>query len=516
MSTFNRLSVLATKGNRAVKSGGEDVYNSRGETTVLPGEIAVFNPKTGKTLAVGDLSSASEISIGVGVRVKGKTVLRRIGSDSFNVRHDKMDVTTSPASCGCPQIIDIFPTCLECGEEYGIALHLDDYLVRSMYDYQDRITYTFSQPVKCESCDDCDRSADAEAWLSAIRDQINSKSQTELSKQILPRVSRFQGGYQPIRAALLHANTFSYTLPLTDDDCEDCVAFDAIGGATVDGDTVTFTNVTDPADGTRTLVEQKDELERQLNEVLEPIGSSAYITTSDLPCCDWKLEVNTCDENFVLRDESGDAITPDGGAATNPLAAIQQDPTYASCDNSGSTFTPTTGLRIFVDPINWYIDGEPLIDTNEVIPNTFIRNIEVDTIGDSWDRANLHVVETCKAENVHGLGIYWVDKELKMQHKGGDGRNFRYSRNNWGRNQIPDPHSRARNLAVDPKQAYCVYNILEETQGRTKGLNKRNVFNHNLTWLLVPQADSTTQTSLETYGAELVSLGYAFNFGSCS
>jgi hypothetical protein len=512
MNTFNRLSVLATKGNLAVKSAGETVHTKYG-VNAKEGELVVFNPKTNTTLGVSDLATASSIAIGVGVKERGKVVLRHVGGDSFNLKKDTVTVTATAPSCGCPQVVDIFPTCLQCDETYSINIRLDDYLVRSRFDFNDQLNYVFTQELSCDGCEDCTVEADATKWLSGLRDKINGKYRTELSKQVLPRVSKNDPQYQPFKASLLYANTFTYNLPLGDGTCENCINFSAIGGALVDNVETTFVGTTDPADSSLTLVEQKQALEDQLNEALDAVGGSAYITTSDLACCPWKLEVNTCDASFELRDHSNTLISPD--STTNPLQAITKEGAYNSCSDNSSTFTPTVGLRIFVDPIDWQIEGDGLVDTNKVIPNTWIRRINVEDLGYGWETATLHTNEVCAPQNIHGQGLYWLNVEARRAHNGGPGRNHRMSNRNIGLNGIPDEFSRSRNLAVNSKETYCVYNVLAEQSGRLKGLSRYNIVNNNLTYLLVPQGDTTTQTSVELYLNKLNQLGYAMDFATC-
>jgi len=514
MKSFNRVNVLATKGNLAVKTAGETVYTKYG-VNAKEGEVLVFNPKTNKTLGVGDLATASHISVAVGVKERGKMALKHVSGSRFNLKNSKFTVTATTPSCGCPQVIDIFPSCLECGETYSINVRLDDYLVRSRFDFNEQLNYVFTERIKCTDCDDCTEEADAVAWLSAIRDKINDKSRTALEDQVLPRVGFNAEQYRPFKASLLYDNTFTYTLPLGDDDCEQCSNFAAVAGALVDGKTFQFVNTVDPSDNTQTLVEQKQALEDQLNEALDGTGGSAYITTSDLACCPFKIEINTCDSSFELHDENGAEITPDGGAATNPLTAYTKEGAYNSCSNNDTSITPTVGLRIFVDPIDWAVEGDGLIDTNEVIPNIFIRRADVEQLGYGWDKASLHVREVCKPQNIHGQGLYWLDKERKMNHTGGSGNNHRYSSRNIGRNNIPDKYSKVRNLITNSKETYCVYNWLQDFEGRAQGSNIRSVAQDNLTWLLVPQKDTTTQTSLELFGNKFNQLGYAMEFATC-
>jgi len=517
MGSFNRNSFLATKGNMSVKSGGEVVWTKYG-ANVAPGEFIVYDPKKNISLSVADLDTATDVRMGVGIRQhnsldKVVTTIKHVGGENFNAKRDKVSIKATAPSCGCSQVVDIFPTCLECNENYSLGIALDDYLVRSRYDFNDIANYVFTADTLCGDCDDCTEEADALQLMQALKDKINKTYSTELKNRPLPRFNPEEGEYQPFKAAVLYAQSYNYNLPLSSSSCENCGFLPAIGGVTVNGVTTTFVNTLDPADNTRSLITQAHALREQLNDALEVVGGSAFLEESSLACCPYRLEVNTCDDGFELLDDEGVTITPD--STSNPLQAVTKDGSYKTCSGNSSTFTPTVGLRIFVEPVTWETTDEVLRNTNEVIPNSWIRSIDVQPLGDAWENGAFNKVQVCEPENLLGSGLVHQYQEVRTEHQGGTGRNKRRSNRNTGLNNIPDKFSNASSAMFDAQESYCIYAITEDitqAQSLSSGLTRNN---RDVTYLGVPQGDTTTQQSVELYVNKLNSLGYFSEFATC-
>ncbi len=486
MASFNRLTYLATSGNRPVKAAGEQVYTATG-LNVYAGELAVFNPRTGLTVAAADVLNQERVSIAVGVGQSGHlaTSLRFLAGEDFDLCSAKISADVSRPECAVPQVKDVFFDCTKCDETYTLEINLDDSLVRSRYNVNERAKYIYTAATECGGCDDCETTAECATVRDAILDQINFNfSDNPLNLVYFQRRDPSQQ-YQPFRALPLYNASNSlkeYCFEYDNGTCENCVSIaDGIGGISIDGEVTTFTGT---LVGTDTLKSQLTNVIDQINAALKAASAGrAHLTTGLHNCCGACIQLSS-DATILLLNNAGGTITP--SAQSNPFTV------------AGTTLT--CGFRIVVDPIT----VECLCDwpPNLPVPNYYGRTVEVEKVGNGWVKDNFEVFDAQNQVLPEGFGYFYQDRE-RYQHNGGSGRDYRYSNRRVGIIGLPDRHSRDSNTTIVCDEVYCVYNILSTATKNLRFNNAFSVSNTDASWVLIPSGDTTTRTSWETYLDEL-------------
>lgn len=488
MSTYNRLSYLASTGDLAVnnaKVSGDPVFTGSATApyNVLGGEIVVFNPRANEILDDSDIATADYVSVAVGVGPEGQLAkeLRYIGGEDFNLCDFEMTGTVGAPVCGYPQILNIFFDGTTCEDAATIMFLLDDSLVRSRYNFNELAKYIFTANPPCTDCSSCTPADNGDAIRDSFVDQINAKPQDNPFT-----LSHFQNRdithlYQPFRAMKLYdqADSFkTFCLSLQDDTCENCAYVQGITGITLDGQTTDFTYTVDPGDDTRTLKSQMERVVELINDALGDDGY-AYLTKGIGGCCPYSIAISTTIASVVLTTEDGD-ITP--CEEINPFDSTSH----------------THGFTVLIDPVT----VECLCDLPpDDVPNYYGRTLKAEFVGDGWACNQTEVIEKQAQVLPEGFGYFWQDKE-RYQHRGGSGRNFRNSDRYQGKTYYrPDANSRvmAAPATVKCNETYCQY-FLRTTQGKlNKFSNALKTYNTDGSWILVPERDSTTRASWELF-----------------
>lgn len=510
MSTYNRQTVMASWGNYTVKAGGapvvlpgdgDDVFN------VFTGEIVVFNPRTNLTLDSGDIATASHVSIAIGVGERNNLAsdLLYVGGEQFDLVKSVTDVSVTPPVCGIPQVIDIFFDGSNCQEVYTLAFHLDDSRIRSEYAYNNQAEYVFTVPTNCAGCDDCDPAHNVDELACAFVDQINATVQKDPSKITYFQRNDMSKQYQPFEAARLYVG---------DDTSKrwnievDETGTAAITGIRLDAVDTTFDYTVNTKDTTKTLPSQLKRVVKEINKALADKGGSAVLKGSLEPKTGYFIEINTCVASVQLLDDGGSPIEP--SYSLNPYSESQKSTLCKGCGVSPETVNMTGGIRIFVDPIEVPTEHDSTAyPPNMPAPNTYIRKLTPAFAGEGWNCHNHDWIESQEQLKPEGFGYYWKDRAHYGNHTGGAGRNHRYSNKRVGRIGLPDAYSRASNEGklIDYGESYCVYNMRQAHTIRGQFNNNKSFGNTNLTYVLVPEGDTTTKTSWETYLTEFISAG---------
>jgi hypothetical protein len=484
---FNRTTYLATSGDRPVKAAGEQVWAAHG-LNVYTGELVVFNPKTNLTVAAADILNQERVSIAVGVGAKGQIAksLRYLAGESFDLCSAKISADVSRPKCATPQVQDVFFDCTKCDENYTFTIGLDDSLVRSRFNVNERSMYAYTVATECGGCDDCETDVPCVQVRNSIVDQINQKYTDDPTKLVYFQRRSTENQYQPFRALPLYnaANTLKeYCFSLADSECKNCSLIeDGIGGISINGEVTNFTGTTSGAD---TLPGQMELVIKQLNAALEAAGVGyAHLTKGLHDCCSYCIQLSSS-ATILLRDSAGETIAP--STQSNPFSTAE---TSLTC-----------GFRVIADPVT----VECLCDwpSNLPVPNYYGRTVEVQPVLNSgWVKDNFFVYDAASQALPEGFGFFYQDQE-RYQHNGGPGRNYRYSNRRVGVIGLPDKHSRDSNTTVDCSEVYCVYNILSQATNTLRFNNAFSVTNTDASWVLVPASDTTTRTSWETVLSEL-------------
>lgn len=488
MSSFNRLSYLATSGNRVVKAAGEQVYLSTGALNVFAGELVVFNPKTNLTVAAVDVLTQERVSVAVGVGTTGHlaTSLRYLAGEEFDLCSAKISADVSRPQCAVPQVKDVFFDCTKCDETYTLEIGLDDSLVRSRYNVNERAKYIYTASTECGGCDDCETTVECSVVRDSLVNQINLKFSDDPTKLVYFQRRNPELLYQPFRALPLYdaANSLKeYCFSVDDDTCENCtIITDGIGGISINGDVTTFVGT---LVGTDTQKGQLPAVIKQINEALEAAGvGRAHLTTGLHDCCGSCLQISSS-ATILLLNNAGGTIAP--STQSNPFTT------------AGTSLT--CGFRLVVDPVT--VDCLCDWPANLPVPNYYGRTITVDKIATSgWVKDNFEVFDAQEQELPEGFGYFYQDRE-RYQHNGGSGRDWRYSNRRVGIMGLPDSASRDSNTTISCTEVYCIYNILSTATKTLRFNNAFSVSNTDASWVLIPSADTVTRTSWETYLSEL-------------
>lgn len=491
MSSWNRLTYLATSGNRVVKAAGEQVYTTTGALNVYSGELVVFNPKKNLTVAAADVLDQERVSVAVGVGRSGHiaTSLRYLAGEEFDLCSAKISADVSRPQCAVPQVKDVFFDCTKCDETYTLEVLLDDSLVRSRFNVNEPSKYVYTVATECGGCDDCETTVECSTVRDSLVDQINQKFSDDPTKLVYFQRRTPEQHYQPFRALPLYDASNSlkeYCFSLEDGTCENCTLIeDGIGGISIDGEVTTFVGT---LSGTDTLGSQMESVIKQINDALEAAGvGRAHLTKGLHDCCSYCIQLSSS-ATILLRNNAGATIAP--SAQSNPF-------TTASTDL-------TCGFRLVVDPVtvDCLCDWPP----NLPVPNYYGRTIDVQRIGEGWAKDNFIVYDAQAQVLPEGFGYFYQDRE-RYQHNGGSGRDYRYSNRRVGIIGLPDQHSRDANTTIVCSEVYCIYNILSTATKTLRFNNAFSVSNTDASWVLIPSADTTTRTSWETYLSELNKVG---------
>lgn len=514
MATYNRYTYLATVGDLPVKEAGQPVIlpgDSDDIWNVLAGELVVWDKRRNITLGVDDIATAQSISIGVGQGSPGQlaTDIIHIAGDHFDLCKGSICTKVTKPACSCPQVLDIFFDCVKCDDVYTIAFHLDDSRVRSQYNYNDKAEYVFQVPTECCSCDDCDPEANCEEVACAFVDAINGKVQKDPKKVTRFTRADLSEQYQPFSASRIFNKDNSrkiFCISPADTECKDCAHLPGITGIVIDGETTEFTYTTKPGDDTITLHGQMQRVVEQANKAIEAVGGGAYLTPGDRPCCPYNITVNTCADSvqFIV---DGAPVEP--CEQYNPFLSQTKESACKGCGAEDSEINLNCGFSVLVDPVLTPCDCPDCLPPNERTPNYYGRTLTPQFAGEGWVCSNFFWEEAQEQKLPTGYGYFWQDKAHYGQHNGGTGRNFRNSNRRTGRIGLPDKYSRAsqaHNL-IRCNETYCVYNILSTDRDHEWFNNAVHYHNTDVSYVLVPEKDTTTKETWEPILAALQARG---------
>lgn len=518
MSRFNRTSYLATCNNPAIAATGQTLYSSDSDfLPVMTGQLVIYNPKTNTTMAVGDIATAKNLAVGVGIGIPGQSAveIQHISREVIDLCSTQLRASVTPPVCGNGQVVDVYLNgCIECGKTYSIAVNLDDNYARSVYELNDPIPYIFTVTADCcDNCDACEGSASKEDLVCKFVDQINGTVQTDITKITRFQNSKLTNQYQPFRAARLFltdnadpqtedsaSTNWSFCLTATDTDCENCGVLTGITGVRIDGEDTVFVNTTRAGDNTITDHQQVTNLVEQLNKALDAVGGSAYLDHGLGKCCSYCIKVNTCASEVRLitagEDNEEETIYVDGTRSV-PFQTFDVDPICRGCGATATEIAPTAGFRIYVNPVT--VPCDLSYPPNLPVPKTYVRRIDAQAWGDGWPCTSFLTTEVTAQTLPEGYGYYWQDMAHTGRHRGGKGKDWRYNNVHRGTIGLPDASSISSSLpdCLICDEQYCVYNVVSTT---TKGRKYNNTVvqqNTDLDYLLVPKKDTATQAAVE-------------------
>lgn len=509
--------VTATSGNLALRAAGSNVFTSSANKkqmyNVKVGELVAYNPKTGATYDHTNIAGATHVRIGVGVG-NGKAGsladnIRLIHRDTLKFNSTGcqnycwMDNLVTPV-CAQPQVLDIYFCSAKCGETVSITLEVDTPLLRRYLPYDERQKYTFTATPDC-GCDTCDGEVNMDDVVCQLVDKINGGFRTQ-------RYDQFFGGnnendlIQPFKAARLFvgaATTKYYCFSIGDSTCETCNTIANITGITVgsgeDAVTTSFEDTNENAeDMDLNSLEYKLE---QINAALATVGGSAYVSTGLSTCCDVTLEINSCAAITLLGSE-GDTLSTCETADPFPTLSIPNKG-CVDCDTVPQTKKYEYGIRIFLDPLDLGIANEL---RHNYPPAQFYADLHssVALAGTKGFGCCPPVTYEVQPQVLsEGLGYIFVEQEL-AQHNGGQGGNYHYESPRTNLRGLPEEGTAYTSTTVQANTNYNVYSIVLKRTTDDHMEHGAPVRTYKDEYkLLIPQSDTTTKSSWDTFLAAL-------------
>jgi hypothetical protein len=494
---------------RPMKARNLDLYRSpvgrRGLTlNLLDGEPFALDPKTGKTIDVTDLATVKRFTLGVGVDTTGDgwaDEYRAIVGDVMNMC-DIQGLKAMPARCGTVQISDFLFKCTPSQEDYAVTISIDDSKTRSQFATNRTSDWTYNFRYEDESCDDCSLEENCTKVVCGLVDKINGKDRATSPLHTPRFYNRFNTDGLPVTAVRLFPNSFDFCIGFEENGCEDCTVLSSIGGIEFnDGEPITLDNSTitigsGEASQDVTLPAQMQGIVDQITYQLGGNGSAALIKVPG-KCCQYRIQVNTCFEDFALLDAEGEAIEP--CATSNPLA--EPIVTEDDCvDCGGDTEVSTTyncGIRFFFLAPDF--PCSPFMPGVNNPPNFYGALGYIRPGSETWKEGSYHIRNVSEMTLPEGLGYYWQQREYD-QHVGGEGRSYNPYNVHKGRIGYPDPISKATN-AVRTKchELYCSVHLLHGGVKRENAATDSLVAQKGHSVLLIPQGATDVQNSVLSF-----------------
>jgi len=515
---------ISTEGNLGFVASGTALYSEYEDNgtiikkyNVPPKALAMWiETKDGSiptTIEPADLTTANQISklkIGVGYSSMNKKISDGI-RELVPLQIDGCRIDTLNAfgpKCAVPHIEAIYPGCLSC-ETLTARYRIYDNDTLSWVGAT-HVNKQFEQRVvsytpDCETCDGCDQTVSCDEMVCGLVDLLNNDSQHYLKDgTIYPHTSPQGWGTDvPVKFVKINPNFKAYCIaPEVGTDCTDCNAFAKLTTFTVNNTQYTF-NLTDPADDTKTLVDQLElaamEIEKAFKAELGKHSGFAVVTRGQGQCCPAQLFVSTCDDTFTITGltECSDAITsfPDFVTAS----------TCQQCGSSGTTETPNCGIAA--------IALQPKYDCEELDitqPKQFWgRRVELEIISPSgvlnpkWSKKATLLEPKLPAN--FGSQIQFAEFN-NVYEELGDFGDIGDHRSGWL--GLPSKQSKLRKaVRARCDKSYCTYQIGFSTFDKfgITGMGTYQSFGIEGN-IDVPENDSTTKTAVEALLTKLKTL----------
>lgn len=509
MGTFYRYSNLVTKGNLGLVAAGQKVISDLDDQTYLPfpvGQPIAYDPFTGLTLDAAGIATAKGVRIGVGHNPNhgGRATLanqiRHIGAGDIDLCKTEIAIAVTQPGCPTPQVIDFEFGCTLTGQDYFVALDIDDWMTRAYFKEGASGPLTFNLRTDTVGCTNCTEEENCDKLACQLAAKINGKYIQHFPGTSKLGLNTGMPGYG-IWAVQKFTNTRTFTIAASAvvDSCGDGCAvkgLKSIGAA--NETTLAFANVVDPSAPTQTLVEQIPTVISQINTFLMGKGS-AYLKKVD--CCSYEIEVNSCLTGVTLTYHDNSTATY---ADTSPFTQYTLDEMCDGCA-APATDTYSCGVRIYVDPLELPCNCYPASNP----PNYLGRTVKVTAWGDGWYNTSYRVVEVAKMSIAVGTGYEVQQNELK-QSNGGEGFDYTYGQSYTdGRFELPLDSSAINQASVaDCNDLYCIWSVVVENHfaPSQRAINVQNA--QSVSFVNVPRGDTTTITAMEELFTALAARGF--------
>lgn len=506
MSRVSRENILASYGDQALVTSGTLIFNNDGTTNINPGQIAVWNPVTNKAIGAGATITTND-RIVVSVGVDKKTIRSAFGDEIYG--QFIQAATAEGPACGLVPVWDILWNDVNCDEDFTLNISVMNDSIQNTYPYNKPAVYTYTVKAGTCACASCDNGIDGHALACALRDAINAE-RSPLTKTSTFVPSKLPQKAKGFSATILYGgdNPDSATNPTTFQYCVNPVVDDTCGGSCINMDTsiteisftlpgdedpttfpITSTAVDNGEDPDMGLVNELENIVNQINTILDGNGTAVLIKGVG-PCCPYKLEVNTCYNDFAITDiDPCDSFNP-YDAEDFPITS---EHSCKNC-NTAPTRTFTRGIRIFAEPLDFNCDNcRPDLNPQWMkVPEINVYPVS------GFACSNAYVRNTQTGQLPENLGYDWIVRDY-MSNNGGTGRGHD-AYEHFGYGAAGFPLKRGRNGGIKNifcTKSYCSYAIAHGLPHSNTTVRGDAFATRGTTIILVPSEDTTTRTELE-------------------
>lgn len=472
---------------------------------VAPGQIVMWtgvpSANIPTAIAPADLTAGllPNLKIGVGVSTKGNGITDAVRlltpGELEGCTIDNLDAVAP--QCSAPHIKAIYPDCVSCETITAkVKIYDNDSISFSDNALKAYHEFTASFTPDCETCEGCPQEVTCDEVVCGLVDALNNDTDFTINGEPYPHYYN-TGVERPYKAFKLWNTWKSYCIsPDPDGTCEECNNIDALTTFTINGVAHDF-NLVNPADNTKTLVEQLeiavDLINEKFVEVTGKHGGFAFLSRGQGKCCPLQLFVTTCDENFAIAGlvECQDVIDqwPD----------FVKTGTCKQCGTTDETVTPSCGIGIFTRPD---LEDCNCFELNQ--PRQFLDRwiLGFDIISGSGNYKTpkySRQATLLEPQRASGFGsqIQYLEFSQNIDAIGEEGFDYDLGNDTEGWLDLPRRTSRLRNaLTADCEKSYCSYFI--QSRGTSEYGFTRSPINKLVhSYIHVPQNDTTTKTAVE-------------------
>lgn len=509
---------ISTSGNYGFVPSGQALYEvvqvKRGRFekrfNITPGRLVMWKDTTDGTIPTtivpADLTTAQDLSglrLGVGYNInknaKMTTIIREIAPLGIDGCRIESLNAVAPA-CQRPHISAIYPDCVQC-EALSARVRIYDndtisYKGHPLKAFEERVaTYV----PDCATCDGCDKTITCDELVCGLVDALNDEAQHFFADgTVYPHTSvKGTGTDLPVEFFKLHPTFNAYCIaPEVGTGCTECNSFAALTTFTVGGNVINF-NLTDPADNTKTLVEQLQYAVDKINQAfrddpnLGRHAGKAVLTRGEGKCCPAQIFVSTCDTTFTI-------------AGLTPCAdVIDQFPDFVTeavckqCGAADTTTTPNCGIGAIA---KLDLEDCDCIDIKQ--PKQFWgRRVELEIVSPSgahntrWSKSATLMEGTVPGN--FGSQIQYLEYFANDYEDALGFGDILDHRSGWS--GLPDEQSRLKkNVRAKCDLSYCSYELVSEVVNNW-GMTDFGTYDHYRVkaGIHVPENDGTTKTAVE-------------------
>jgi hypothetical protein len=505
VATGTALYTVIKKGDKFKK-----VYNvAPGQPVMWAADAVGTTPPT--TIRPADLTvnHLPNLRIGVGISTEKNGITDAIRlltpGNLEGCTIDQLDAFAP--QCATPHIKAIYPECVPCNTITAkVKIYDNDSISFSDNALKAYHEFTASYTPDCSSCDDCPAATTTcDEVVCGLVDALNNDTDFRINGESYPHYYN-TGVERPYKAFKIWDTWKSYCIsPEVGEGCTECNSIEALTTFTINDVTTPF-NLVNPADNTKTLIDQLelavDIINQKFEETIGKHGGFAFLSRGQGNCCPLQLFVTTCDEGFEIDGllECENAI--------EQWPEFTKKGTCKQCGTTDQTETPSCGIGIFTRPDIEDCDCFKLNQPRQFYDRWILGFDIISGSGNDKTPRYSRQAELLVPQRASGFGsqIQYLEFANNIDAIGEEGFDYDIGNDIEGWLDLPRDSSRLRNaITADCEKSYCSYKF--RSRAKTEfGFTKTPVNKLIESYIHVPENDNTTKTAVEALFDKLVDL----------